>query len=100
MNSRLDCVQIWSGGSKAISDDLINFWDESLENIIEANFFFLIKINLHNYFLHMTYVGNSSHNGGGGLGGGGVQGNSLDSTYIYYCYTWHYLTFWPVPCKI
>ena len=29
MNRCLDCIQIWYGCSLGISDDLINFWDES-----------------------------------------------------------------------
>ena len=27
MNRWLDLIQIWSGGSVGISDDLINFWE-------------------------------------------------------------------------
>ena len=32
MNRWLDLIQIWYGCSLGISDDLINFWDESIEN--------------------------------------------------------------------
>ena len=31
MNRCLDCIQIWYGFSLGISDDLINFWDESMK---------------------------------------------------------------------
>ena len=31
MNRCLDCIQIWYGCSLGISDDLINFWDESIK---------------------------------------------------------------------
>ena len=34
MNRWLDCIQIWYGCSLGISDDLINFWDESIKNIM------------------------------------------------------------------
>ena len=30
---RLQCIQIWYGSSVGISDDLINFWDESIKYI-------------------------------------------------------------------
>ena len=30
MNHCWDCIQIWYGCSLGISDDLINFWDESI----------------------------------------------------------------------
>ena len=33
MNRWLDCIQIWYGCSLGISDDLINFWDESIKTI-------------------------------------------------------------------
>ena len=38
MNRCLDCIQIWYGigSSLGISDDLINFWDESIKNKIVA----------------------------------------------------------------
>ena len=36
MNRWLDCIQIWYGCSLGISDDLINFWDESIKNRIAA----------------------------------------------------------------
>ena len=36
MNRRLDCIQIWCGCSLGISDDLINFWDESIKNKMAA----------------------------------------------------------------
>ena len=36
MNRWLDCIQIWYGCSLGISDDLINFWDESIKNIMAA----------------------------------------------------------------
>ena len=32
MHRWLDCFQIWYGCSLGISDDLINFWDESIKN--------------------------------------------------------------------
>ena len=32
MNRRLDCVQISYDSSLGISDDLINFWNESIKN--------------------------------------------------------------------
>ena len=32
MNRWLDLIQIWRGGSLDISDDLINFWEESNKN--------------------------------------------------------------------
>ena len=32
MNRCLDCMQIWYGCSLGISDDLINFGDESIKN--------------------------------------------------------------------
>ena len=31
MNRCLDCIQIWYGCSLGISDDLSNFWDESIK---------------------------------------------------------------------
>ena len=36
MNFWLDCIQIWYGCSLCISDDLINFWDESIKNKMAA----------------------------------------------------------------
>ena len=36
MNRWLDCIQIWYGCSLGISDDLINFWDESIKNKMAA----------------------------------------------------------------
>ena len=36
MNRWLDCIQICYGCSLVISDDLINFWDESIENKMAA----------------------------------------------------------------
>ena len=35
-NHWLDCIQIWYGCSLGISDDLINFWNESIENKMAA----------------------------------------------------------------
>ena len=35
MNRWLDWIQIWWGGSLGISDDLINFWKESIQNKIK-----------------------------------------------------------------
>ena len=32
MNRWLDCIWIWYGCDLGISDDLINFWDESIKN--------------------------------------------------------------------
>ena len=32
MRRWLVCIQIWYGCSLGISDDLINFWDESITN--------------------------------------------------------------------
>ena len=31
MNRLLDCIQIWYGCSLGISDDLIDFWNESIK---------------------------------------------------------------------
>ena len=36
MNRWLDCIQIWNGCSLGISDDQINFWDESIKNKMAA----------------------------------------------------------------
>ena len=37
MNRRLDCIQIWYGFSpRGISDDLMNFWDESITDEMAA----------------------------------------------------------------
>ena len=36
MNSCLDCIQIWFGCYSGISDDLFNFWDESIKNKMAA----------------------------------------------------------------
>ena len=36
MNRCLDCIQIWYGCSLGSSDDLINFWDESIKNKMAA----------------------------------------------------------------
>ena len=36
MNCWLDCIQIWNGCSPGISDHLINFWDESIQNKMAA----------------------------------------------------------------
>ena len=36
MNCWLDCIQIWYVWSLVISDDLINFWDESIEKKMAA----------------------------------------------------------------
>ena len=36
MNRWLDCIQIWFGSSLSISDDLINFRDESIKNKMAA----------------------------------------------------------------
>ena len=36
MNRCLDCIQIWYGCSLGISDDRINFWDESIKNKLAA----------------------------------------------------------------
>ena len=36
MNSSLDCIQVWYGCSLGISDDLINFSDESIKNKMAA----------------------------------------------------------------
>ena len=43
MNRCLDCIQIWYGCSLGISDDLINFWDESIKNKMAAT---AIKIKI------------------------------------------------------
>ena len=32
----LDCIQIWYSCCLVISDDLINFWDESIKNKMAA----------------------------------------------------------------
>ena len=37
MNRWLDCIQIWYGCSPGISDDLINFYDESMKNKMAAS---------------------------------------------------------------
>ena len=36
MNRWLDCIQNWYGCFLGISDDLIKFWDESIENKMAA----------------------------------------------------------------
>ena len=36
MNRCLDCIQIWYGCSLGISDDLIIFWDQSIEKNMAA----------------------------------------------------------------
>ena len=36
MNRCLDCIQIWYGCYLGISDDLLNFRDESIENKMAA----------------------------------------------------------------
>ena len=36
MNRWLDCIQIWYGCSLGISNDLINFWDESIKKKMAA----------------------------------------------------------------
>ena len=65
MNRWLDCIQNWYGCSPGISDDLINFWDESIKNKMAATD--LIKIDmvvvgviltdeLCLFFTDMTYV--------------------------------------------
>ena len=36
MNRCLDCIQIWYVCSQSISDDLINFLDESVKNKMAA----------------------------------------------------------------
>ena len=36
MNRWLYFIQIWHGCSLGISDDLINFWDESIKNKLAA----------------------------------------------------------------
>ena len=36
MNRLLDCIHIWYSCSLGISDDLINFWDESIKNKMAA----------------------------------------------------------------
>ena len=36
MNGWLDCIQIWYDCFLGISDDLINFWDESINNKMAA----------------------------------------------------------------
>ena len=36
MNRWLDRIHIWYGCSLGISDDLINFWDESIKNKMAA----------------------------------------------------------------
>ena len=38
MNRCLVCIQIYYGCSLVISDDLINFWDESIQNIFSSLF--------------------------------------------------------------
>ena len=44
MNCCLDSIQIWYDCSLGISDDVINFWDESIENKMAAT---AIKKNWH-----------------------------------------------------
>ena len=44
MNRWLDCIQIWYCCSLGISDDLINFWDESIKNKMAATA--IKKINM------------------------------------------------------
>ena len=36
MDRWLDCIQIWYGCSLGISDDMINFWDNSIKNKLAA----------------------------------------------------------------
>ena len=36
MNRWLDCIHIWYGCSLGISDDLITFWDDYIENKMAA----------------------------------------------------------------
>ena len=36
MSRCLDCIQIWYGCSLGISDDLIDFWDESIKKNMTA----------------------------------------------------------------
>ena len=36
MNRWFDCIQIWYGRSLGISEDLINFWNESIGNKMAA----------------------------------------------------------------
>ena len=36
MNRWLDCIQNWYGCPLGIYDDLITFWDESIENKMAA----------------------------------------------------------------
>ena len=36
MNHCLDCIQIWHSCSLGISDNLVNFWDESIKKMVAA----------------------------------------------------------------
>ena len=36
MNQWFDCIQIWYDYSLGISDELINFWDESIKKKMAA----------------------------------------------------------------
>ena len=36
MNRWLDCIQIWYGCSLGSSDDLVNFWNQSIKNKMAA----------------------------------------------------------------
>ena len=40
MNHWLDHIQIWCGGSLGVSDELINFWEESIKNKMAAGGYF------------------------------------------------------------
>ena len=40
MNRWLDSIQNWYGCSPGISDDLINFWNESIKNKMAATAIF------------------------------------------------------------
>ena len=65
MNRWLDCIKNWYGCSLGISDDLINFWDESLKKKAAAaiNFFLhggsggvILTDEFCSFFTDMTYM--------------------------------------------
>ena len=51
MNRCLDCIQIWYGCYLGISDDLFNFWDESIKNKMPFKKMVVVGVILSHYFL-------------------------------------------------
>ena len=56
MNRWLDCIQIWQGCLLCISDDRINFWDESIKNKIAAAQLFKKKLTWWGHFFLIFYI--------------------------------------------